>query len=487
MTRISIFFLLFTLLSFANEYPKLFTQLGTPLYRADEVFRNLSNLEKINSKSTQYHIYVEELLSLGRSIENNPRASKEQKQRYVQGLRDLQKDHDHIMRIINTYLLKSIDTNDYREFTRIMNSGINTLSQSSIINKRAMAYYVAYRTRGKIPSLETSYQTLESDPELMDYVKGHMPKIHIVKELYSSGGTSHKVLLSSSEEFAYVADGEYCFKSVDITNFEDASEVSTFDFLGDGCSLVDIARSFNGAYLYLSDEKNGFTILDISQPKAPLQKGAYPRLRAISSLPSVDDNRSFVIRRTRGLSIFDISNKEDFKLLANYNRGLNIKHLALDDNRSRLYLAHDKGLSVLDISHIGNPRELFNFSLQDGANYVILSPEKKIAYVASGEHGVHVLDVSGEDNASLISTCLTPKYAKQLTLSHGGEKLYVSALEDGVYYINTQDPKDLRHISTYKIQDKNATALSSTLNPSEDTLYISFAKIGIAKVMIEDK
>lgn len=484
MIKTVLTFLLFTLACFSDEYPKPFAKLGTPLYKADEVFSRLSNLIKVNDKFTQYHIKVQKLLILASSIENSSTEDNEKKKRYVKGLRELQKEHDEIMRIINGYLLASIDKNDYAEFSRIMSKDIGAILENKIIKKRAMAYYVSHRTRGKLPSLDQYYQTLDSDPELMEYVNGHMPKVYQIETSYSSGGLSHKVLLSKNEEFAYVADGNYCFKTVDIKDFADASEASSFDFYGEGCELVDISPSSTGEYLYLSDEKNGFTILDLTQPSSPLQKGEYTRLRAIHASPSIDDNKIFIIRKTKGLSIFDISNKEEFKLLANYNRGLEINHLAIDDNRSRLYLSHTKGLSLLDISCIGNPREIFNFPLEDGANHVILSADKKIAYVASGENGIHVLDVSTESDISLISTCLTPKYAKALTLSHDGERLYVSALDDGVYYINTKDPKDLRHISTYKISD--ASALNSTLNRAENTLFISLGNAGIAKVKIQD-
>jgi len=487
MVRICLLFLLFTLPSLADEYPKLFAQLGTPLYQANDIFRDLSNFEQINDKATEYHILVIKLRSLASSIEDNPYATKKEKQEYFKGLRDLQNKYDELLRIIDIYLLKSIDTNNYKEFARIMNSGIDTFLQNSVIRKRTMAYYVAYRTRGKIPKLELSYQTLTSDPELMEYVKGHMPKTHLMETSYSSGGVSHKVLLSNNEQFAYVANGDYCFKTIEITDFENASEISGFDFHGEECSLVDISLSSTGEFLYLSDEKNGFSILDVTQPDSPVQKGEYSRLRAFSSLPSADDNRSFVIRKTKGLSIFDISDKDDFKLLANYNRGLHINHLALDENRSRLYLSHDKGVSILDISHIGNPREISKYPIKEGANYITLSPKKDIAYVASGENGIHVLDLSNDQNASLISTCLTPKYAKHLTLSSNGERLYVSALEDGVYYIDAKDPKELKHISTYRLKDSNASALSSTLNQGEDTLFISFSTNGISKIKIQDE
>ena len=487
MIRILFLFFCCTLLSFANEYPKLFAQLGTPLYKADEVFRDLSNFEKINDKSTQYHIHAEKLLALGREIENDAKAPKDKKQEYVKGLRELQKEYDAIMRLINGYLLQSIDSNDYKEFARIMNSKISTILDNSVIRKRAMAYYVAYRTRGKISALETSYQALESDPALFEYVKGHMPKLYTAKNSYSAGGISYQTLLSKNEKIAYIANGDHCFKSVDISNFESASELASFDYNEDGCDLRGLTRSTIGDKLYLSDAKNGFSILDVSISDSPLNEGEYTRLRAVSASISHNASKAFIVRVKKGLSILDISVEDDFKVLAQYNRGLEIKHLALDENRSRLYLAHSRGLSTLDISTIGNPREIASFPMKKGAGYVTLSPDKTIAYVASAQDGVHVLDISGDKNATLVSTCLTPKSAHHLLLSKDGKKLYVSAHEDGVYAIDTLDPKDMKHTNTYRLDKKEASALSTTLNNSESSLYISFAQAGISKIPLKEK
>jgi hypothetical protein len=144
-------------------------------------------------------------------------------------------------------------------------------------------------------------------------------------------------------------------------------------------------------------------------------------------------------------------------------------------------------VSILDISTLGNPREVYNFPMESGANHIVLSPDKKIAYVASGDDGVYVLDISKEAEISLISTCLTPKYAYHLLLSKNGQKLFVSALNDGVYYLNTINPKDLRHISTYKLLKRpKASALSATLNTAQDTLFIAYGKSGIAKISLKE-
>jgi len=480
-----IIFLLSELLQ-AQTYPKLFEQLGTPLYEADRAFINISKLNvSIKKKAKHYHLRVKKLLILAKKIENDPKDNKKDTKEYINGLRGLQKDYDEITRNINGYLIKSIDVNNYKEFTRVMNLGHKLFLQNNIIKKRAMAYYVENRTRGSISVLEDSYQTLASDPILYQYVKGHLPRVHPVTQTYSQGAIAHKVLLSKDEKFAFVAYGNHCFQSIEIENFEDASSVASFDFHSRECEMVNMNFSRSKKYIYLSDLENGFTILDISQARDPLQKAEYIRIHALSSVSSQDDNISFVIRNKRGLSILDVSDKDNIKVLANYTRGGPINHLAFDDNHSRLYIVNSRGLSVLDLSTLGNPREIYHYPIKDGANNIILSPSKKIAYLASGDNGIHVLDVSKEE-VSLLSTCLTPSYAYELMLSKNGEKLFVSALNEGVYYINAKNPYDLKHVSTYKLEKEKASALSSSLNTKEDTLFIAYGKHGLAKVRLND-
>ena len=488
MHKFFLSFLLLSTLAYAKtDYPELFSQLGTPLYKADREFINISKLDaSIKKKAKHYHLKVQKLLLLAKKIEVDETGNKDDKKKYIHGLRDLQKDYDEITRDVNVYLIKSIDANNYQEFTRVMNLGHSLFLQNHIIKKRAMAYYVEHRTRGAIAVLETSYQTLESDPILYQYVKGHLPRTHPVSQTYSQGAVAHKVLLSRDEKTAFVAYGNHCFQSIEIEDFIDASEVGSFDFHSRECEMVNMNFSSSKQYIFLSDLENGFTILDVSQPRSPLQKAEYTRIRALASVSSQDGNTSFVIRKKHGLSILDTKDKDNLKVLASYTKAGALNHLAFDDEHSLLYLAHANGLSVLDVSTLGNPREIYNYPIKDGANNIILSPSKKMAYVASGDNGIHVLDVSKEAEISFISTCLTPSYAYELMLSKNGEKLFVAALNEGVYYIDAKNPYDLKHVSTYKLYNKKGSALSSSLNEKEDTLYIAYGKDGLAKVSLND-
>jgi len=481
MTRILFTLFIITALSFADEYPKFFAQLGTPLYKADKAFTRLSSLSDMQEKTELYHIEAQKLLHFAEDLENEPEKLAIKRKTYVKRLRALQKVHDDILRIVNANLLKSIDADDYPVFFSIIDSDIDALLENHVIRKRVMAYYVGHRTRGKLAALDNIYATLESDTVLKEYVKGHMPKIELITSLYSSGGSVHKAQLSKNEKLAYLADGNHCFKVIDIHDFASASELGSYEFPESECALMDISVSSNFKYIFLSDLKNGFAILDVSYAIAPLLQSQYTKIKARASFPSVDGSIAFVVQHQRGLSILDISDKEDPKLLANYNHGLSINNIALDEEHSRLYLAHTKGLSILDISILGNPREILSFEVEGGSNHIALANKKKIAYLASQENGVQVLDIADDQNLTLLSNYQTPHDAHHLTLSKDESTLYISSLQDGVHKVDTKDPHYLKHILTYKVE-KEASAFSTKLDGDEKNLFISYGEAGLAKI-----
>ncbi len=476
-------FILFmmTLFSFADEYPKFFAQLGTPLYEADKAFTRLISLEGMQEKSELYHIEAQKLLHFAQDLEKEPEKLAAKRKTYVKRLRALQKVHDEILRIVNANLLKSIDTDNYPHFYAIIDSGIDAILENPVIRKRVMAYYIGHRTRGKLTALDNIYATLDSDTSLKEYVKGHLPKIELIPSTYSSGGNVHKTQFSKNEKLAYLADGNHCFKVVDAHDFATASEFGSYEFPESECALMDITISSDFKYIFLSDLRNGFAIIDVSYAIAPLLQGQYSQIKALASLASTDGQIAYVVQHERGLSILDISNKEEPRLLANYNHGLSINNIALDEAHSRLYLAHTKGLSVLDISMLGNPREVLSFEVEGGSNHVALSPTKKIAYLASQLSGVQVLDISDEHNLTLISNYQTPHDAHHLTLSKDESTLYISSLHDGVHKVDAKDTSYLKHILTYKVE-KEASAFSTQLDKDEKNLFISYGEAGLAKI-----
>jgi len=489
MTRIFLIFLALATLAYTDEYPKFFSKLGTPLYKADKAFMQLSHLEGMESQAQYYHSRSEHLLGVAKNVEADPKVKKEQRKEYVRQLRLLEKEHNKILLTLNAILLKSIDDDNYPTFSQIINAELDAILDNNVIRKRSMAYYVANRTRGKIDKLDKILSSIDSDPQLSDYIEGHLPKVQTVEDIYAIDGPPHGLSLSRNTKLAYLASDKHCFKVLNIKNFSSASEISSFEFPEQNCHLVHVKLSRDFKHAYLSDLNNGFAIIDISRPQALVMEGQYTKMKALYSLTSADEKTAFVVHKNRGISILNISNREEPRLLANYNHGIKASSLAYDDNSSRLYVTHEKGLSVLDVSILGNPREILRYDVASGSGSIVLSAKRKVAYLASYEEGVHVLDISSEQNITDISRYQTLEKAHHLTLSDDERSLFIATMTNDLYHVDTTKLNDLRHVVTYRLEgrpnaEEEPAAFSSTLSRSQKHLYISYGEAGIAKVAL---
>jgi len=478
-------FLLFTTFLTAQEYPEFFAKLGTPLFKADAAFQELFNLKNMAKPSAKYHEEVEKLLHLASFLKKDPMHLEMNRKRYIKELRALQKEHDNVMKVVNASLVKSIDNDDFITFSKIVNTNLDALRSNEVIHKRIMAYYVAHRTRGIIESLEKSFHSIKKNKRLFAYVKSELPKIHLIEKSFKTGGGIRKTLLSKKEDVAFIANTNHCFKVLDIEDITAISELATYQFPSHNCNLVNISLSSDFQYAYLSDMKNGFAIIDISQEHDPILKSQSQKMRAIASARSDDDTINFVARKQGGLNIIDTSNEEEPRLLANYNRGITLNNVVVDEKNFKVYLLHTKGLNILDISLIGNPRSIAKYEVEGGSFDLVYSAKKKLFFLASGDKGVQVLDITDEE-IKLISSYYTPTSAQSLTLNRDENTLYVSALEGGVSEVNILDPLYLKHVVTYQTKQE-AKAYSTVLNRAENKLFISYGQAGLAIVNLEGK
>ncbi len=489
MIRIFLTVLLLVQLAYTDEYPSFFSKLGTPLYKADKAFMQLSHLEGMEKKAQYYHSRSQHLLSVARSVEADPKEKKAERKAYVRQLRLLEKEHNDILLTINTILLKSIDDDDYKTFSQIINAELDAVLNNNVIRKRSMAYYISNRTRGIIGKLDKILSSIDSDPQLSDYVQGYLPKVQMIEETYAIDGPTYDLSISRNAKLAYLASGRHCFKLLHIKNFSSTSELSSLAFPDKECHLVHVNLSRDYKHVYLSDLNNGFAVVDITRPKSLILEGSYARMKALYSFISSDERTAFVVHKNRGISILNISNPKEPKLLANYNHGIKASRLAYDQNSSRLYVTHEQGLSVLDVSILGNPREVLRYDLPQGAYDIVLSIKNNVAFLSSYDEGVHVLDISSEQNITRISRYQTLEKAHQLTLSKDERSLFISTMKNDLYHVNTSQLDDLRHVVTYRLEDdasdETPTAFSSTLDKSQRYLFISYGAAGIAKVSLK--
>ena len=94
-------FLAFFLL--ADEYPKSYAQLGTPLFSAGEKFSSFTNIQTLTPEIQKYQ--NELLIALESGKKADTTQEREDLQRYLQELRKLQKHYDFLLHLLHQEIL----------------------------------------------------------------------------------------------------------------------------------------------------------------------------------------------------------------------------------------------------------------------------------------------------------------------------------------------------------------------------------------------
>jgi hypothetical protein len=144
-----------------NEYPKLYTQLGTPLFQATEQFEALKGDDQLSQLVTHYLNEAEHVMVQGRSADES--GDKAVKSDYLKSLRSLQKVHDRIVELAGRQILDVIEKNDYAAFLALMNSGM-TFDQH-YFNRQIVAYYKQHREKQQSAIMEKLMNDTEAFEE----------------------------------------------------------------------------------------------------------------------------------------------------------------------------------------------------------------------------------------------------------------------------------------------------------------------------------
>ncbi len=138
----------------AQNYPKLFNQLGTPLFQELHHFQALDKLALFSDLKEDIHNYETRLtqaLSHGYQLDITP--DKENIKAYLKELRSLQRLHDKIQKNYKRKLYKSINDNKPEEFYSITSVMLPLVYSDRRLKQSVASYY--HKTKKKqIPSLE---------------------------------------------------------------------------------------------------------------------------------------------------------------------------------------------------------------------------------------------------------------------------------------------------------------------------------------------
>ena len=210
-------------------------------------------------------------------------------------------------------------------------------------------------------------------------------------------GESYEVAVSGS--YAYVADGDSGLRVIDISSPERPVEVGAVDTPGNA-----IGVAVSGDFAYVADAEEGLRIIDVSNPAGPTEVSA-PRWIPDARAVAIVDDRAFVVSRFvpfgewtqfRVLDISDPAAPGSVGAKEITFRG-DPTDLALSGSFAYVTTSGVSGIGSggVEIIDLSNLLELQRVGLWEGpGEFSGLWLAGGHAYLAGGEGGVPILDVS---------------------------------------------------------------------------------------------
>ena len=325
------------------------------------------------------------------------------------------------------------------------------------------------------------------------------------------------LVYSSTEDYVYVAIGEYGLDLVDVSNKSNPHPHGTCNTPGNavgvdvlsgyiygadsnfGLRIVDVndpdvpmevgfysgfgptmAQNVTvaGGYAFVADDDNGLRIVDVNDVNDPVSVGVFDTPADTHDVV-VSGTYAYIVDGSRGLRVIDVNNPSNPGEVGFYDTDGNAFGVAFSGGF--IYVAdQSNGLRVIDVSNPTNPLEVGYFippgSGADANGVAILG---NYAYLAAGFAGLRVLDVSNPANPTEVGYFDTQSSAVDVAIS--GEYAYVADDEDGLRVIDVSNPTSPVEVGFY-----DTAGFADSVAVYDDYVYIADGDNGIRVIDVSN-
>ena len=333
---------------------------------------------------------------------------------------------------------------------------------------------------------------------------------------------ARRVILNSTQEFAFVADSKAGFSIIDLNLQKVIANIPTYE---DNTSSLDydardVILNSSEDLAYIAASKKGIMVVDISNINNPKLVKYIKTIDSAYHLELLDENRALVADGRGGVLVINLDTNETISRFDTYGIANNF---TLNATKDRIYIADGyKGVVIADISDIENILYLNHVDTPDYASKIVLNRDETTAYVADRKSNIQIINLNDE-KPYIINSIATPYRSYDLALSSKEDIAYVAtgvngleivainylenpailsevssdykaysiAKKDNYLYVNqgykgleiidASNPLNLEFISSF---DTNGFAINSAIEDS--TLYLANGKGGLVKVDISN-
>ncbi len=221
-----------------------------------------------------------------------------------------------------------------------------------------------------------------------------------------------------------------------------------------------------GSLAILANDRNGVTVLDISDAKQPRWRGSHQKLGRIIRVVAADDK---VLALSDGdvAYLIDIKNPAEPTVINAWRSHTAVHDMVWFDQT--LYLKTENSIDIIDFSapmpQISNEGLNFGQGVNFGGERRVFIANN-IAYVADWFSGIHLYDISNPNLPLLLSSFHTPGSPKGMVVRDN--IAYVPDDDHGLQIIDVSNPRAPKLISNIQ-----TSGLGYTPRLAGDLLYLA--------------
>ncbi|BAQ61980.1 alkaline phosphatase [Geminocystis sp. NIES-3708] len=321
------------------------------------------------------------------------------------------------------------------------------------------------------------------------------PELPLSKAIYTpSGGYSYDIAVV--ENYGYMANGKKGLQIFNLTDSNNPQLISSHPIRSDAKNIT-----ISGNYAYVSysgldidgiNWKNGFEIIDISNPTNPQSLGLYNNLSSSGEI-SIACHYAYVIDKFSlidgGLQIFDISNPSNPSFVSSFETPTkddtssymikNIQDIAIKDNYayttysfSGVTIPHVIGLEILDISNPTQPQLVGSIGDESLSSVVVKGnyAYAGISFPGFREYnpprgGMEIINISNPINPQIVASYSNSNPTKEIQIV--GNYAYLLNNES----LEILDISDFGNISL--IDSYSQLSNPSSFTVSQENIYIA--------------
>jgi len=376
----------------------------------------------------------------------------------------------------------SIDVFVLRDYAWIADlyNGVHTIDIGDIIEPDLLNLITLPGARDLTIEGNFLYAALEGNGiEIIDVSDPGEPK---ESSLYLADGIEKSVRIDGN--YAYVAYGSFGLKIVDVTDKTSPAHPQDWTYTNSGAVSINLFQGKDE--LYITNENTGMQKLDISNKSniSPITAFDTPADAIALDVKSntiftLDDNVGNSPEK-EGLRIYQISvTGEVIQFFLKGFCSTPGKANALSITGEYAYIADgNQGLQIINISDKTSPEIINSYDTTGYTEDIII--ESNDAYLADGNQGVSIINIADPANPKLISTYSTLGYAKDIFVSQS--YAYVINENQGLQILDISNKTNLFQLGAY-----DTSGAAESVLVEDNYAYIADGDAGLVIIDIEDK